>query len=260
MRDVRETAVLAAIEELERDEPKPKWWEAPERAFGRGARMEVAPPPLELLREVAGHGVFPDAQVTRYDSPYRGDRMPSFRTLAPPAPEEDGDRRMREWSERVHRLSMKLREHIYGEIEVVLLPREYPALQAVFGMCVHHLPIRGGYVAYRYGGDFGGLAKAMSTYWTLERANGEPWIVAARDLLRDAVSANSTFFEPVRFSVRDNSVTAPLNPPRTFSELNGIRVLDLPTCGDVFVGYSMILPLITDMERQLQRQRDSYPS
>jgi hypothetical protein len=184
--------------------------------------------------------------------------MPSFRTLAPPAPEEDGDRRMREWSERVHRLSMKLREQVYGEIEVVLLPREYPAMQAVFGMCVHHLPIRGGYVGYRFDGEFGGLAKAMSTYWTLERANGEPWIVAGRDLVRDAVFVDISFLEPVRSSVRDLMSAPAPSAPRSFSELERMRVLDLPTGGDIFVGYSMILPLITDMERELQRQRDSY--
>lgn len=258
MGDVREAAVLAAIEELERDEVKPKWWEAPERAFRRGARMEVAPPPLELQREVAGHGVFPDALPTRYDWWDYEYRAPSCRSAAS-APEEDDVRRMREWSEHVLRLSMKLREHVYRETEVVLLPREYPALEAAFGMRVHHVAIRGGYVGYQFDADEAGMAKAMGTYWTLERARGEPWIVAGRELLHRMARSDRVFCEPVRVSLRETSATAPTIMPRRFSELGGMRrVLDLPSSPGIFVGYSMILPLITDMEQELRRTRDRY--
>jgi len=254
-----ESDVLAAIEELEHEEVEPKWWEAPERAFQRGARIAVAPPPPELADEVQGHGVFPDAVETHYghaDPLPR--RWPSFRGLAPPVAEEDDVRRMGEWLERIHRLSMNLRRHGYGNTGIVLLPKEYPALEAVDGMRVHHLPIRGGYVGYRYDGTFSGIAKAMSFYWMLERALGEPWIIAGRELLRSAVRSERVFMEPVRLSVRDlisvrDPVSAPA--PRSFSELERMRVLDLPSAGEVFVGYSMILPLVSDMERELQRQR-----
>lgn len=251
-----ESDVLAAIEELEREEERRPWFEAPERAFRRGARMNVAPPPLEFAGEINGHGVFPDAVETHLDR--GGYSTPSFRTLTPPPLEADDVRRIREWSDRTVRLSMNLRRHIYGGSPVVLLPREYPAMETVFGMRVHHVPIRGGYVGYRFDGEFGGVAAAMSTYWTLDRAHGEPWIVADRQLVRDAIFVDSTFVEPPNLTVRGMSAPAPL-PQHTFSELSRMRVVELPSLpGDIFVGYSMVLPLISDIEREMQRRRDEY--
>ncbi len=253
-----ESDVLAAIEELEREEAEERrpWFEAPERAFRRGARMEVAPPPFELANEVRGHGAFPDAVETHYDrGEVAGRSWPSFRGLVSSAPEADDIRRMREWSDCILRLSMTLRLHIYGGSPVVLLPREYPAMETVFGMRVHHIAIRGGYVGYRYDGDFSGIANAMGTYWALGRAEGEPWIVAGRELLRSAVRSERRFLEPLRPSIGDITSTSAPVMPRSFSELERMRVVDLPAVEGVFVGYSMILPLITDMERELERQR-----
>lgn len=253
-----ESDVLAAIAELEREDAAEKrpWFEAPDRAFRRGARMEVAPPPPGLADEVRGHGVFPDAVETHYDRGTGYRQPPPFRSLVPPPREEDDVRRIREWSEHTIRMSMNLRCHIYGESEVALLPNEYPAIEAVFGMRVHHVPIRGGYVGYRYDGDFSGLATAIGTYRVLERAHGEPWILAGRGLLRRVVRSDRVIIEPVRVSVRDMMSTPEPVMPRSFSELDGMRVLDLPSCPGVFVGYSMTLPLMSDMERELQRQRD----
>jgi hypothetical protein len=255
-----ESEVLAAIAELEREDAEEHrpWFEAPERAFRRGARMEVAPPPLELMDEVRGHGAFPDAVETHYERAveYSG---PSFRSLVPPPLEEEDVRRMREWSERTVRLSRELRMHVFGQSEVVLLPNEYPTMQMVFGMPVRHVPIRGGYVGFRFDGTFAGMASAMDTYWTLERAPGEPWILAGRELLRSAARSDRVFLPVARASIRRDwtSTSSEVPMPRSFSELEQMRLLGLPSDGDIFVGYSMILPLISDMERELERQRNA---
>ena len=265
--DTPESDVLAAIAQLEREDAEQKWWDAPERAFRRGARMTVDSAPRELRAEVTppGHGAFIDAYETSYGraEPVHesASRYPSFRNLAPPS-EPDDVRRIREWTELMLRRSRDLQFHVYCSSSdlSVLLPDCYPEMERVCGMSVQHLPLRGGYVVLRYEDSLSGMGKAMDTYQVLERARvQQPWIVAGRESLSRIARSGGTFIPPIRVQFRQVPEPGPIQL-RLFSELWDMCVVDLPSCPHIYVGFSMIIPGPEDLDRELQRQRrrDEY--